>query len=147
MAASGQFRQAADTSTGATGSHAEEQLRGVDVAGAMVEAGLPRELAADYLASRRKLPTAAALLGQLIGIQTFRQSMARWTDLRVKTSPDTTWRYDFRWPSPFYSDLAIHCVELPFAWNLLGGDGCYRGAPASPVAVMSRRHRCSRRGG
>ena len=105
---------------------AEEQLRGVDVAEAMVEAGLARELAADYVASHPELPSAAALLGQLTGIRTFRQPMAHWTDLRAKTSPDTTWLYDFRWPSPFYSDLAVHCVELPFAWDLLDADGVAR---------------------
>jgi para-nitrobenzyl esterase len=118
--------------------HAEEQLRGVDVADAMVEAGLPRQLAAAYVASHPELPTAAALLGQLIGIRTFRQSMAHWTDLRAKTSPDTTWLYDFRWPSPFYSDLAVHCVELPFAWNLLDADGVSRTHGSNPPRKLAQ---------
>src|SRR5262249_49835986 len=70
---------------------AEEQLRGIDVAAAMAEAGLGRDLAADYVASHPELPSAAALLGQLMGIRTFRQPLARWADLRAKTSPDITW--------------------------------------------------------
>ena len=52
--------------------------------------------------------------------------MAHWADLRAKTRPDITWLYDFRWPSPFYSDLAVHCVELPFAWDLLDADSVSR---------------------
>jgi len=118
--------------------HAEEQLRGVDVAGAMAEAGLPPELAADYVASHPELGSAAALLGQLIGVQTFRQAMARWADLRAKTSPDTTWLYDFRWPSPFYSDLAVHCVELPFAWDLLDADGVARTHGPNPPRELAQ---------
>ena len=117
--------------------HAEEQLRGVDVAEAMAEAGLARELAADYVASQPELGSAAALLGQLIGIRTFRQPMAHWTDLRAKTSPDTTWLYDFRWPSPFYSDLAVHCVELPFAWDLLDADGVSRTHGSNPPRELA----------
>jgi len=116
---------------------AEEQLRGVDVVAAMAEAGLPRELAADYVASHPELPSAAALLGQLIGVQTFRQPMARWADLRAKTSPDLTWLYDFRWPSPFYGDLAVHCVELPFAWDLLDADGVARTHGPNPPPELA----------
>ena len=117
---------------------AEEQLRGVDVAAAMAEAGLPPGLAVDYVASQPELPTAAALLGQLIGLQTFRQPMARWADLRAKTSPDTTWLYDFRWPSPFYGDLAVHCVELPFAWDLLDADGVARTHGPNPPRELAQ---------
>jgi len=116
---------------------AEAELRGVDVAAAMADAGLPPQLAADYVASHPELTSAAALLGQLIGIRTFRQSAARWADLRAKTSPDTTWLYDFRWPSPFYGDLAVHCVELPFAWDLLDADGVSRTHGPNPPAALA----------
>ncbi|MEJ2862172.1 carboxylesterase/lipase family protein [Actinomycetospora flava] len=118
--------------------HAEEHLRGVDVVEAMVEEGLPRELARDYVASHPELPSAAALLGQLIGIRGFRQSMMRWADLRAKTSPDLTWLYDFRWPSPFYSDLGVHCVELPFAWDLLDADGVARTHGPHPPRELAK---------
>jgi para-nitrobenzyl esterase len=103
----------------------------------MVEAGLARELAADYVASHPGLRSAAVLLGQLIGIRTFRQPMAHWTDLRAKTSPETTWLYDFRWSSPFYSDLAVRCVELPFAWDLLDAGGVSRTHGPNPPRELA----------
>ena len=118
--------------------HAEEQLRGVDVVEAMAEAGLPREVAADYVASHPELSSAAALLGQLIGLKMFRQSMMHWADLRAKTSSDRTWLYDFRWPAPFYSDLAVHCVELPFAWDLLDADGVARTHGSNPPRELAK---------
>jgi para-nitrobenzyl esterase len=117
--------------------HAEQELEGADVADAMIEAGLPRELAADYVASHPELPSPAKLLGQLIAIRTFRQPMALSADLRAKTSPDITWLYDFRWPSPFYSDLAVHCVELPFAWDLLDADGVARTHGPNPPQELA----------
>lgn len=117
---------------------AEESLRGVDVAEVMVEAGLPRELATAYVAGHPELSSAATLLGQLIGLRVFRQSALHWAEVRARTSAGVTWLYDFRWPSPFYGDMAVHCVELPFVWDLLDADGVARTHGAHPPQELAK---------
>ncbi|NEA38109.1 carboxylesterase family protein [Streptomyces sp. SID11385] len=122
--------------------HAEEQLRGVDIAGAMTEAGLPPELAAEYVASHpepRRRPRSSATSPACA--PSARRQALRWSRLRAATNADTTWLYDFRWPSPFYGDLAVHCVELPFVRDLLDADGVSRAhGPNPPRELATRAH-------
>ncbi len=89
-----------------------------DAVEALVAGGLPRPAAAAYVAGQPELPNAAAQLGQLDTDLAFRIPTLDWADAR--TGP--TWLYDFRWVSPLRG-LAFHCLDLPFAWDLLGAAG------------------------
>lgn len=84
---------------------------------ALVDGGLTRENAQSYVASHPELTTAAATLGQLSTDLSFRAATIGWADAR--TAP--AWLYDFRWPAP--GGLTYHCLDLPFAWDVLDAPG------------------------
>jgi len=91
---------------------------GADPAQALVDAGLTRENADAYVAAHPELTSTAAKLGQVATDLSFRIPTITWADAR--TTP--TWVYDFRRESPLVG-LAYHCLELPFAWDVLDADG------------------------
>lgn len=84
---------------------------------ALVDGGLTRDNAASYISSHPELTTAAMQLGQLGTDLSFRLSTIDWADTR--TTP--VWVYDFRWITPVLG-LSHHCLELPFAWDVLDAD-------------------------
>lgn len=90
---------------------------GFDAVEALVDGGLPRPAAEAYVAGQPEL-SAAAQLGQLDTDLAFRIPTLECADTRT----GRTWLYDFRWPSPLLG-LAFHCLDLPFAWDLLAADG------------------------
>ncbi len=58
-----------------------------------------------------------------ISLGGFRIPELRYADARsTGGAAAVTWRYDFRWVSPVLG-TAAHCLEIPFAWDLLGADG------------------------
>jgi para-nitrobenzyl esterase len=97
----------------------------VDPVAALSEGGLSVEAARAYVAGQPELTWTADLCAQLITDLTFRLPSVTCADAR----PDRTWVFDFRWPSPMMG-LSFHCLDLPFAWDLLDADGV--GASAGP---------------
>ncbi|XUM01705.1 carboxylesterase/lipase family protein [Streptomyces venezuelae ATCC 10712] len=47
-----------------------------------------------------------------------------------------TWLYEFRWPSPALG-LAFHCLDLPFAFDLLDAEGVTAVAGAEPPRALA----------
>jgi para-nitrobenzyl esterase len=66
----------------------------------------------------------ATLFAQAITDRTFRIPAVRVAEARAP-GPAKTFAYEFRWPSPAMGGLlgAGHCVDLPFAFDLLHADG------------------------
>ena len=58
-------------------------------------------------------------------------------------APAPTFVYDFAWRSPALGGLgAVHCIDLPFAWDLLDADGVETVAGTDPPqALADRMHR------
>ena len=84
----------------------------------LADAGLSREAACTYVDGQPELTWTADLCGQVVTDLVFRMPLLAWADSR----PDRTWLYDFRWPAPG-TGLSMHCLELPFTWDLLDADG------------------------
>lgn len=80
--------------------------------------GLSSRPSSGHVAGHPELTSTADICGQLDTELTFRIPLLAFADSR----PDNTWLYDFRWPAPGLG-LSIHCLELPFTWDLLGSDG------------------------
>jgi para-nitrobenzyl esterase len=88
-----------------------------DPAGLLVAAGLDPGTAARYAAA---LPgrSPAAVLGQSVTDRVFRRRVLQWAALRAgATAP--TFVYDFAWRSAV-DGLSGHCLDVPFAWDVLG---------------------------
>ena len=97
-------------------------------------AGLPAPLARAY---PRAYPgrSAAALLGQALTDRAFRMTALHVAAARVHAgAPVGVW--DFRWHPP--EGIARHCIDLPFAWHVLGGERVDRIAGASPPLALAR---------
>jgi len=85
-----------------------------DAAQVLADAGLPLDRSRAYVEAQPELTWTADLCGQVVTDLTFRMPLLAWADSR----PDRTWLYDFRWPAPGVG-LSMHCLELPFTWDLL----------------------------
>ena len=85
-----------------------------DAVQVLADAGLPRDQSRAYVEAQPELTWTADLCGQVVTDLTFRMPLLAWADSR----PDLTWVYDFRWPAPGVG-LSIHCLELPFTWDVL----------------------------
>lgn len=75
--------------------------------------GVPGDVTAAVMEEMR-VSSSAALVGQLVTDRTFRRPV----DAFVRARDGESWLYDFRWRSPGLG-MAMHCLELPFVWNLL----------------------------
>jgi para-nitrobenzyl esterase len=95
-----------------------EAWAGTDPVQALVAGGLEQEAAVAYVVGHRELTTTALVLGQLGTDFTFRIPTLGWADRHGSR----TWVYEFRWPTPLVG-LAYHCLDLPFAWDLLDAEG------------------------
>ena len=95
-----------------------EAWAGTDPVEALVAGGMDVEAARAYVAGQPELSGAALVVGQLGTDLTFRIPTLRWADAHGPR----TWVYDFRWPTPLVG-LAYHCLDLPFAWDLLDAEG------------------------
>lgn len=47
-----------------------------------------------------------------------------------------TWLYEFVWPSPV-KDVAFHCLDLPFAFDLLAAEGVAAAAGDAPPQPLA----------
>ncbi|GAA2490423.1 carboxylesterase/lipase family protein [Streptomyces gobitricini] len=66
----------------------------------------------------------AALMGQAVTDITFRAPTLDIAEARARRSRPT-WLYQFAWSgtAPGFAGTAYHCVDLPFAFDLLGAEG------------------------
>lgn len=113
-----------------------EAWAGTDPVDALTGGGLPAETAAAFVAASPELTSTAFQLGQLGTNFMFRIPTVHWADHHGPS----TWTYDFRWPSPTLG-MAFHCLELPFAWDLLGAEGVTAVAgPNPPQALADEMH-------
>jgi para-nitrobenzyl esterase len=72
----------------------------------------------------------------------FRIPALRAAEARFDASAPT-FVYDFAWPSPALGGIgAVHCIDLPFAWDLLEADGVEEVAGTGPPQMLAdRMHR------
>ncbi len=85
----------------------------------LVRLGVPAVRARAYPAAFPWLG-GAELIGQAVTDRVFRHPVARIAGARSGSSAGT-WAWDFRWCSPV-SGRALHCADLPFAWDALGAE-------------------------
>lgn len=97
---------------------AREAWAGLDPVRALVDGGVAPEVAAQYVAGHPELATTADVCGQLVTDFSFRVPTLACADAHA----ERTWLYDFRWPEPG-TGMSTHCIDLPFAWDLLDAEG------------------------
>jgi para-nitrobenzyl esterase len=108
-------------------------LDGADPVDLLVRTGLRPEVAAAYAAAVGRSP--AAVLGQSVTDRVFRRRVVEWTALRASaTAP--TFAYDFAWRSAV-DGLSGHCLDVPFAWDVLGDEHVARVAGAAPPQELA----------
>ncbi|MFJ8659973.1 carboxylesterase/lipase family protein [Streptomyces sp. NPDC093795] len=95
---------------------------------------------ADAFAETYAKGGAEQLFGQALTDVTFRAPSLAVADARAaRESP--TWLYEFAWRSPIVG-LAVHCLDLPFAFDLLDAEGVAAVAgEAPPRALADALHR------
>ena len=97
-------------------------------------AGLGPETAARYAAALADL-SPAALLGRSITDRVFRRRVVEWAGLRAGAAAPT-FGYDFAWRSGV-DGLSGHCLDVPFAWDLLGAEQVGRLAGEEPPQKLA----------
>jgi para-nitrobenzyl esterase len=96
-------------------------------------AGLPAPLARAYPRAYPGL-TAAELLGQALTDRVFRMTVLQVAAAREQAgAPVAVW--DFRWHPE--GGPARHCIDLPFAWDVLDGERVDRIAGHHPPAALA----------
>jgi para-nitrobenzyl esterase len=85
-------------------------------------------------------PHRRDVLGQAMTDQGFRAPVSRLAELRLG-GPGSTYCYEFKWKSPRYLGLlgAIHCVDIPFAFNTLAAARVVVGK-SPPTSLASEVH-------
>jgi para-nitrobenzyl esterase len=81
------------------------------------------------------------VLGQAITDQAFRAPVNRLAELRADGS-GPTYCYEFKWKSPKYFGLlgAVHCVDIPFAFNTLAAASHGIVGKSAPASLASEVH-------
>jgi para-nitrobenzyl esterase len=81
------------------------------------------------------------VLGQAITDQAFRAPVNRLAELRTAGS-GPTYCYEFKWKSPRYFGLlgAVHCVDIPFAFNSLAAAKKGIVGKSAPTSLASEVH-------
>lgn len=89
-----------------------------------------------YLAAHDALPESDSL-GQLLSDVFIRSTVPR-----VAENRDRTWVYDFTWGSRGAIDpgRAFHCLDIPFAWNVVGTPEADRVTGTAPQALAAEMH-------
>ncbi|MFI8420132.1 carboxylesterase/lipase family protein [Streptomyces sp. NPDC085479] len=101
--------------------------------------GLDPARTADFTAAYPDAPEGA-LFGQALTDVMFRAPNLAVADARAARERPT-WLYEFTWPSPVLG-LAAHCLDLPFAFDLLDAEGVPEVAgPTPPRALADAMHR------
>jgi len=115
-------------------------LRDLDPLAILARMGVPEGLRGP-LAARAPAPDAASVAGQAFTDLEFRRHVAGWAAARATGAAAVrTWAYDFRWPAPD-TGLAVHCLELPFGFDILRDREAVRRAGAdAPQALADAVH-------
>ena len=100
----------------------------------LVRTGLDPDIAAEYAAALAGR-SAAAVLGQSITDRVFRRRVVEWARLRAGAAAPT-FIYDFAWRSGV-DGLSGHCLDVPFAWDLLGAEQVARLAGEAPPRKLA----------
>jgi para-nitrobenzyl esterase len=100
----------------------------------LVRAGLDPEIAAGYAAALAGR-SPAAVLGQSVTDRVFRRRVVEWAELRAGAAAPT-FAYDFAWRSGA-DGLSGHCLDVPFAWDVLGEEHVARLAGDAPPQELA----------
>ena len=106
-----------------------------DAAGLLELVGLA-PAAASRFASALPDQHPADVVGQYVTDRTFRRRIVEWLELRRGNAP--TFGYDFVWRSAV-SDVAEHCLDVPFIFDLLHDPDVTRVAGAKPPQALADR--------
>ncbi|MFI8321799.1 carboxylesterase/lipase family protein [Streptomyces sp. NPDC085529] len=96
--------------------------------------GLDPARAAEFTAVYRDAPEDA-LFGRALTDVMFRAPNLAVADARAARERPT-WLYEFAWRSPVVG-LAVHCLDLPFAFDLLDAEGVPEVAGATPPQALA----------
>jgi len=107
---------------------------GADPVDLLIRTGLHPDAAARHSAALAGW-SPAAVLGQSVTDRVFRRHVVTWTALRTG-APAPTFAYDFAWRSGL-DGLAGHCLDLPFAWDMLADEHVARLAGAAPPQELA----------
>jgi len=80
------------------------------------------------------------VLGQAVTDSMFRVPAARFAEARASAGHDLagTWAYEFQWRSPSLGGLgAVHCLDIPFAFDVLDADGAPAVTGAEPPQELA----------
>lgn len=109
-----------------------------DVEAALRDAGIGAEGIARYRGGVDRIGESFAH-SQLLVSAMFRTAVARVTaERRASGAGERTWLYDFAWRSPV-SGTSGHCIDLPFAWDVLGAEGVQAQLGATPPQHLADR--------
>jgi len=109
-------------------------LDNADPVALLVRTGLDPSTAAHYVGV---LPPQhpADMLGRLLTDRAFRRYIPDWAEARAHAAAPT-FAYDFAWRSPV-NGLSKHCLDVPFAWDLLADEHVARVAGHAPPQVLA----------
>ncbi|MFC9730301.1 carboxylesterase/lipase family protein [Streptomyces roseolus] len=107
---------------------------GVPLPALLGSLGLDEERAAAFAAAHPGVPEPA-LFGRALTDVVFRRPNLAVADARAARQRPT-WLYEFTWRSPVLG-LALHCLDLPFAFDLLDAEGVPRVAGAAPPQALA----------
>lgn len=101
-------------------------------------AGLPRAGRTEYLAANQDVAQGgpAAVLGRYVTDSVFRQTVLRVADARAAAGAAPTYLYRFAWRSPV-KGRAVHCLDVPFFFDVLHGEGVAALAGATPPQQLA----------
>lgn len=100
--------------------------------------GLRGERLRAYLAANAELRSRGAprLVGRFVSDLTMRRDVVRVARARA-SAPAPTWVYAFTWPSPTRR-WALHCLDVPFFFDVLDAPGVAAIAGSRPPATLAR---------
>ena len=105
--------------------------------GLLASLGLDPSASAGFLAAHPSLTTPQRM-GQAITDATFRAPALAIAESRAaRLRP--TWLYEFTWTSqaPAFAGAAFHCLDLPFAFDLLSAEGATDATGANPPQALA----------
>jgi para-nitrobenzyl esterase len=112
---------------------ARTALAGTPPTALLAKAGVPEDIAADYVAAHSGLDTAD-LLGRFVTDRAFGGAV---TEVAAARSGAPTWLYRFSWPSPVLG-RAVHCLDVPFYFDCLDAAGVDAIAGDEPPHALAR---------
>lgn len=99
--------------------------------------GLAEDTAQQYRATLRHDGVVSALpsVGRVVTDRVFRRQVVRVARARHAAGA-RTWVYRFSWASPV-KGAAVHCLDVPFFWDMLGEDHVAALAGQSPPSLLA----------